>query len=70
MNTRAQRKLHHTWILLVIAKQHLVQIGRINGPTEYSPYIFAAIKFRGLERDLIRRARGLTPPLKPRVIQM
>jgi len=23
------------WIILVIVKQHLVQIGRIDGPTEY-----------------------------------
>ena len=34
-NTRAEQKLPHTWIILVIVKQHLVQIGRIDGPTEY-----------------------------------
>ena len=34
INTRAQRKLLHTWIILVIVKEHLVQIGRIDEPTE------------------------------------
>jgi len=27
MNTRAQRQLLHIWIMLVVVKQHLVQIG-------------------------------------------
>jgi len=35
INTRAQQKLLHTCIILVIVKHHLVQIGRIDGPTEY-----------------------------------
>ena len=35
INTRAQRKLLHIWILLVIVKQHLVHIGRIDRATEY-----------------------------------
>jgi hypothetical protein len=25
----------HTWIMLVIVKQHMVQIGRVDGPIEY-----------------------------------
>ena len=44
INTRAQRKLLHACIILVIVKQHLVQIGRIHRPTEYLSYILAAIK--------------------------
>ena len=36
INTRAQRKLLHTWIIVVIVQQHLVQIGQIDGPTECS----------------------------------
>ena len=43
-NTRVQWKLPHTWIILVIVKQHLEQIGRVGGPTEYSSYILAVIK--------------------------
>ena len=35
INTRAQSKLLHTRIILVIVKQHLVQIRRIDGPDEY-----------------------------------
>ena len=35
INTRAQRKLLHTWIILMIVKHCQVQIGRIDGPTEY-----------------------------------
>jgi len=31
-----QRKLLHTWVMLVIVKKHLVQVGRIDGHTEYS----------------------------------
>ena len=29
-------KITHTWIILVIVKQHLVQIDRLDGPTEYA----------------------------------
>ena len=35
INARTQQELLHTCIILVIVKQHLVQIGRIDGPTEY-----------------------------------
>ena len=35
IHTRAQQKLLHSWIILVIVKPHLVQIGRVDGPTEY-----------------------------------
>ena len=34
IHTRAQRKLLHTWIIVVIVKHHLVQTGQIDGPTE------------------------------------
>ena len=36
INTRAQRKPLHTWIILVIVKHRLVKIGRIDGPTAWS----------------------------------
>ena len=36
INTRDQRNLLHTWIILVTVKHHMVHIGRIDGPTEYS----------------------------------
>ena len=35
INSRAQKKLLHTWIISFIAKQHLVEIDRIDGPIEY-----------------------------------
>ena len=35
INTRAQWKLLHIWIISVFAEQHLVQIDRIDGPTDY-----------------------------------
>ena len=38
MNTPAPRKLLHTWIIEVIVKQHLVQIDRIDGPTDHHKY--------------------------------
>ena len=38
MNTR--------WITLFIVKQYLVQIGRIDGPTEHRSHILAAIRSR------------------------
>jgi hypothetical protein len=34
MNTRAQGKVLHAWIIFVIVKQYLVQIGRMDGPAE------------------------------------
>jgi len=34
MNAQAQWKLLHTWIISALVKQHLVQSGRIDGPTE------------------------------------
>jgi len=36
--------LLHIWIAWVIVKEHLAQIGRIDGPTEYSSQILAAIR--------------------------
>ena len=44
INTRAQRKLTHTWIILVLVKQRLVQIGRIDGLTEYVKQILTEIR--------------------------
>ena len=35
INTPAQCKFLHTWIILVNVKQYLVQIGPIDGQTEY-----------------------------------
>ena len=35
INTRPQRKFLHSWIILVILKQRLVQIVQIDGPLEY-----------------------------------
>ena len=37
-------KLLHTWIILVIFKQHLAQIGQVDGPIEYLSSTLAAIK--------------------------
>jgi len=38
-NARAQSKLLHTWIKLVIVKQYLVQIRRVDGPiSSYHKY--------------------------------
>ena len=34
INTQDQSKLLRTWIILVIVQHHLVQIGRIDGPTK------------------------------------
>ena len=38
-------KLLHSWIILVVVKQHLVQIDRIDGPTRYLSRMLAAIRF-------------------------
>ena len=46
ISTRSQCKLLHTWIILVIVNQYLVQIGRIDGPDEFLSQIFAAIESR------------------------
>jgi hypothetical protein len=35
INPLAQQNLLRTWIMPVIAKQHLVRTGRIGGPTEF-----------------------------------
>jgi len=44
ISTRAQRKLLHNWIIIVIVNNLLVQIGRIDGPIEYLSEILTAIK--------------------------
>jgi len=46
-NTRAQRKLQHTWIILIIVKQQLVQIGRMERPIEHASYILTGIRSTG-----------------------
>ena len=51
INTRAQRRLLHTWIILVIAKYYLRRIGRIDGPSKC---------FINTRRNSIRPAGG--PP--------
>ena len=43
-SSQTQSKLLHTWIMLVIVKQHLMQIGRILGPTEYLFQTLVAIR--------------------------
>ena len=43
MNTREQGTFLHAWIISGIGKQHLVQIGRIDGSTEYVSSILTAI---------------------------
>ena len=35
VHAHTHQKLLHSWIILVIVKRHLVQIGRIDGPTDY-----------------------------------
>ena len=44
INTGEQRKLLHTWVILVIVKQPLVQIGHIDGPAKYSSLILAVVR--------------------------
>ena len=56
MNTRAQWKLLHTWITLVIVQQHLVQIDRIDGPAEHSLQIIAAVRSLTDLRDFEARS--------------
>ena len=43
-SARAEGKSLHTWIIVVFVKQHLVQIGRIDGPTDYLPQLLTAVK--------------------------
>ena len=45
MNTRAQRELQHTWIIQVVVKHQLVQIGRIDGRTDYLSKTLTGIRF-------------------------
>ena len=44
INTRAERKLLRTWIILVTVKYHLVQIGGIDGHAEYFSLLLATIR--------------------------
>ena len=44
MNTPAQWKLLHTWIILAIVKEYLVQIGRTDRPNDHLSWILAAIR--------------------------
>ena len=59
--------LPHTWIILVIVKQHLVQIGRVDGPIEYLSCILAAIRSTqcGLKKDIYYYQHGLRPCMHP-----
>ena len=69
MNTQAQWSPLHTWIILVNAKQHLVQIDRIDGPTAYLSYMLTGIRFCNtllLRREVVfRGARCARLPLQP-----
>jgi len=71
INTRAQRKLLQTWIVLVIVKRHLVQLGRIDGPTEYLSQILAAIRslshqeLTGVYRETGESTSGLLILMRP-----
>ena len=47
INARALLKVLHTWIISVFWKQHLVQTGRIDGPTVYLSRILAAFRSPG-----------------------
>jgi len=51
--SRSQRKLLHSWIILVIVKELLVQIGRIDGPTEFL--------FHHLRRRWSKKGEHLAP---------
>ena len=42
--TPASQTLLYTWIIVVIVKQHLVQVGRMDGPTECLSQVLAAIR--------------------------
>jgi hypothetical protein len=54
LRTRDRRKLLHTWIRLVIVKQHLVQIGRIDGSAEYLSQILVAVQL--VEQNTLRES--------------
>ena len=45
IQTRAQQKLLHTWVALVILKQNLVRMGQTEGPAVYLPYIPTSMNF-------------------------
>ena len=61
--TRAHWNLLHTWIILVIAKHRLVQMGRIDRTTEFSSEILAAItSYPGEYSWLHGGVRGPCPP--------
>ena len=66
ITTRAQRKLLHAWTLLVIVEQHLIQMCRISGPTEYMSYILAGIRSRSLYHTVVYQGifKGFWPPFR------
>ena len=57
--------LPHTWIILVIVKQYLVHIGRIDGPTEYLSQILTAIKLRFCAQDAFFTDKAQAPRPAP-----
>ena len=71
INTQAQWEKVHSWIILVIVIQHLVQTGRIDGPTEYVSYILAAIRsvdhshYAPAHTPVPRARQGASPPRPP-----
>ena len=58
INTRAQRKLLHTWIKSFIVKQRPVKIDRKDGPTGYPSQVLAAIKSLDSSGSTLRDARS------------
>ena len=50
IHTRDQSKILFTWIRLVIAKQHLVQICRVDVPIEYVSLIF---RMKSLQQEAL-----------------
>jgi hypothetical protein len=53
LNFPGSIKLLHAWIILVIVKQHLLQIGRIDGITEYASYILTGIRLHTVSTPLL-----------------
>ena len=81
-DARAQPKLLHTWIILVIVKQHLVQTNPVDGRAEHVSYILAAIKSlaeknagpgrEGLHAHLRKKGweRQIQNQIRPEVLKM
>ena len=62
-DTRAQQKLPHTWIILVIIKQHLVQIGRRDGPTK-GKFSMGENRLEKIDVGINRLCQQISAPLR------